>query len=262
MAADTGTNVLGGNLTRAFAQLNGTLINPDTSQPYTNSAIPGPNPDGSYDIDTVVNYDDQGNSGSGNFPGSEPFPGLVSTGNTWFSTEALFFLDLPTGYYRFGVNSDDGFGTDLLPPQGVAGSAIRLGEFNDNRGAADTVFDFQVQTAGLYPFRLVFFQSTGYASEEFFSVNLATGQKTLINDLVDPNAIKSYRVLKPRILGIVRSDPDVVIDWAYGTPPFQVQTKANLNAAPWTNNGAPTTNRTARVQMQPGATFIRVVGQP
>jgi len=53
----------------------------------------------------------------------------------------------------------------------------------------------------------------------------------------------------------------VVITWAYGNPPFQVQFKNNLNNA-WVNFGSPTTSRTASVPIQPGAGFIRVVSSP
>jgi hypothetical protein len=52
----------------------------------------------------------------------------------------------------------------------------------------------------------------------------------------------------------------VTIDWAYGTPPFQLQFKNDL-AAQWSNIGGTTTNRTASVPIQPGAGFIRLYGQ-
>jgi hypothetical protein len=64
-----------------------------------------------------------------------------------------------------------------------------------------------------------------------------------------------------RITSVVRSGTDVSIDWVGGTPPFQVQFKDNLNTVQWTDSGAPTTARTANVPIQPGAGFIRVVGQ-
>ena len=254
------TNTLAGTIARAKAQLNGTLINPDTSLPYTNSATPGPNADGSYNIDTVLNFNDNGTS-AGNFPDDQLFPGLDAGPYNWFSTEAMLYLDLPAGYYRFGVNSDDGFEVSATPPQGVSGSPIVLGLWDNSRGAADTLFDVLVQTSGIYPFRVVYFESDGWASCEFFSVtNLATGDKVLVNDLADANAIKSYCVLKPLITSIVRSGTDVVIEWAYGTPPFQVQFKSNITDA-WSNLGSSTPNRTAKVPIQPGAGFIRVFGQ-
>jgi hypothetical protein len=251
----------GSTVARAEAQLNGTLINPDTSLPYTNDATPGTNADGSFNIDTVINFDDEGLT-PGNFTNDVAFPGLDPNGNNWFSTEALLFLDLPVGYYRFGVNSDDGFEVTAVAPQGVSGSSIVLGLFDNGRAAADTLFDFSLQTSGVYPFRLVYFESTGAANCEFFSVNTVTGEKILINDPTHANAIKSYRVLAPRIISIVRSGSNVLIQWAYGTPPFQVQFKNDLGNPVWSNSGAPTSNRTATIPIQPGAAFFRVSGQP
>jgi len=91
--------------------------------------------------------------------------------------------------------------------------------------------------------------------------NLTTGDSVLINDVTDANAIKSYRVLKPRIISIARSGPNAIIGWAYGTPPFQVQFKTNLTDTVWNNIGSPTANRTANVPMQTPTGFMRVFGQ-
>ncbi len=249
---------LASTIARAKAQLNGTLINPDTTLPYTNSATLGTNADGSFDMDTVLNFDDNGSSG--NFPGDVLFPGLELGFNNWFSTEALLYLDLPVGYHRFGVNSDDGFEVSAFPPQGVSGAPVVLGLFDGGRQATDTVFDLLVTTPGLYPFRVIYFESNGGASCEFFSVtNLATGDKALVNDTTDPNAIKSYRVLKPQITTVAKSGTNLAIDWAYGTPPFQVQFKTNLTDAVWSNLGSPTANRNVNVPMQSATGFVRVL---
>ena len=249
-------------ISRAVAQLNGTLTNPASGLPYTNSAALGPNPDGSFNVDTVLNFDGDGFD-EGDFPNDDIFPGLELGGGpyVWFSTEALLYLDLPAGYYRFGVNSDDGFQVNALPPQGIAGSPIQLGVFDNGRGAADTLFDVLVTTSGIYPFQVIYFQSTQKSTEEFFSVtNFATGDKVLINDPTDPNATKSYRVLKPRITSIARNGANAAVSWAYGTPPFQVQFKTNVNDIVWNNIGSTTSNRTANVPIQTTTGFIRVFG--
>jgi hypothetical protein len=256
------TNFLDGTLDRAEAQLAGTLINPATSLPYTNDATLGPNADGSYNVDTVINFNGDGVPSEGDFPNDVDFLGLSQMTYNWFSTEARLFLDLPAGYYRFGVNSDDGFEVTATPPQGVSGPPILLGEFYSGRSAADTYFDFLVSTSGIYPFRVVYFQNTGSSEEEFFSVtNLATEGAILINDTNYPNAILSYRALAPNIISIAASGSDVVLNWAYGTPPFQLQTKTNLTDAVWSNIGSTTTNSTTSVPIQSGARFFRVSGQ-
>jgi len=53
-------------------------------------------------------FNDNGTT-AGNFPDDVEFPGLDAPPYDWFSTEAVLNLDLLAGYYRFGVNSDDGF---------------------------------------------------------------------------------------------------------------------------------------------------------
>jgi hypothetical protein len=270
-----GTN----QIDRAVAQLNGTLINTNTSMLFTNEATPGPNADGSYTISTVVNFGNKVLQGidQGVFTNDMEFPGIpdIASGlSDWFSSEVLLYLDLPAGYYRFGVNSDDGFEIKALPPQGVSGSPILLGQWNNSRGAANTLFDFLAPTSGIYHFQLIYAQDLATAELEFFSVtNLATtayspatnivtqGGAILINDTNYPNAVISYFALAPDITSIVRSGSNVVINWAYGTPPFQVQFKTNLTNAAWSNFGSPTTNRTATVPIQPGARFFRVFGQ-
>jgi len=252
-------DTLESSVARAKAQLDGTLINTNTSLPYTNSATPGPNADGSYNVDTVLNFSDETYS-AGNFTNDVPFPGLTpapATTNQSFATESLLYLDLPVGYYRFGVNSDDGFEVSANPPQGVSGTNIVLGVFDGGRGADDTLFDFLVQTRGIYGFKMIYFEGWGDAVCEFYSVDLANSQKTLIND-TNANAIASYRVLKPHITSIVKNGSNVVIDWAYGTPPFQVQFKTNLTDTVWNNVGSPTPNRTATVPIQSSTGFFRV----
>jgi len=251
----------GSSIARAEAQLAGTLIDPNTSLPYVNEATPGTNVDGSYNIDTVLNFDNEGVD-AGNFAGDQQFPGLIDI-NNWFSTEAILYLDLPAGYYRLGVNSDDGFEVTATPPAGVAGSPIVLGVFDGGRSAADTLFDVLVQTSGVYPFRLVYFDSTAAASCEFFSVtNLTTtADKALVNDVSGVNPIKSYRVLAPHVSSIARNGSNVDVQWAYGTPPFQVQFKSDLTNT-WANLGATTTNRSASIPIQPGSGFIRIAGKP
>jgi hypothetical protein len=233
---------------------------------FENAAEVGPNPDASFSVDTVLDFDDDG-AVSGHFDKDLLFPGLSTGGNNWFSTKANFFLELPVGYYRLGVNSDDGFEVSAgIPAQGELTTQTVLGFYDNGRAADDTVFDFLVQTAGIYRFQLIFFESTGAASCEFYSVDLATGERILINDLTNPKAIKSYRTLAapslpPRITSIVRSGQDVTVQWVDGTPPFQLQLSSTLATGSWTNTGAPTPNRTATLPLEPGSKCRGLLGQ-
>lgn len=175
---------------RARAQLDGTLIDPSTGEPFLDEAYPGPL-DGYYAVE-VVNFEQAGNSVA-NFPDDQSFPGLDATDVNNFSTETLTYLELQPGYYRLGVNSDDGFELRIgLPPQDLLGSVL-VGEVDGGRGIADSLMDIVVTEAGLYPVRLIHFEGGGGAALEFFSVDLETNTKILINDLAHPAAIKAYR---------------------------------------------------------------------
>lgn len=181
---------LANTIARAEAQLAGTLIDPATEEPYFDDAEPGPI-NGFYAVD-VINFE-QAAQNAGNFPGDQAFPGLPEMDVNNFSTEALAWLELAPGFYRLGVNSDDGFELRTgAPPRDVL-DGIRIGAFDGGRGAADSLMDIVVTEAGLYPIRLIHFEGTGGASCELFSVDVATGDKILVNNLGDSRAIKAYQ---------------------------------------------------------------------
>jgi hypothetical protein len=256
------TNILDSTVARAKAQLNGTLMDASTGEPFTNAATTlGTNADGSFTIEGVLNFNDNG-TGAGNFPDDLQFPGLDVGPNDWFSTKATLYLDLPSGYYRFGVNSDDGFEFSAQPQAGSSAAPIVLGVDDEGRSAIDTLFDFAVQTPGVYPFQLIYFESTVGASCELFSVDIATGNKILINDLSTAGAIKSFASLPLHITSVSQVAGNFVISWAGGSPPFQVQVKSDLLSPTWNNSGQPISTNTATIPIQAGANFIRVGGAP
>lgn len=116
--ASTANASLAFTLERAHAQLNGTLLNPATNEPFPNDARLGPNPDGSWTETGVINYNDRG-SGAGGFPVDVAFPGLVGVNNPDnFTLSVTGALPLKAGFHRFGVNADDGFEVRFgAPPQ-------------------------------------------------------------------------------------------------------------------------------------------------
>ena len=92
------------------------------------------------------------------------------------------------------VNSDDGF---TFAVGGVSPSdkqAILVGQFNGGRGASDTVFNFTIAKAGVYPARLTWQEGGGGANVELFSQK--AGVNTLIND---PAGIKAYRAVNATV---------------------------------------------------------------
>jgi len=115
----------------------------------------------------------------GRFPDHATLPGIDPAGNTDdMAMEMLFYLDMPVGTHRFGVTSDDGFqlrvGNTPSDPQGLI-----LAEKTE--GTFDGTMDLVVVEAGVYPFRLVWFERGGGAHVEFYGEE-AGGEFVLIND--------------------------------------------------------------------------------
>ena len=201
----------GDNLPDPVRQVRSELIDDVTGAPFENlvdTFYPGEEnkwvPNASFtdsqifQEEDVINYEqgarDDPNAGEGNIQPDKPIPGIpgitISTDNIAF--EATTILELEAGFHRMGVNSDDGFvlSSSLNPRDALA---VQLGLFNGGRGDADTILDFLVEESGLYPFTLNWWQGGGGASVEWFSVDTATGDLTLINDTSNADAVKAYR---------------------------------------------------------------------
>ena len=200
------TGILNPNtLTRAIKQLNGTLT--DTGGVLVaNVATPGPNPDGTHNID-LINFHLDG-SAYAVFPDDTLFPGIpgLDGGPNNFSTEVLAFLELPAGVHRLGVavntdrtdtETDDGYtlfigqdARDFLAP--VVGSFFRGSVPGFSSAFTTNEFTVVAPVEGIYSVRLVFYQTRNDAALEFYTVDSATGEKILVNT-GDPRAIKAYR---------------------------------------------------------------------
>ncbi len=151
---------------------------------------------GWFTNNTVINYDIS--TGDGNFTSANgyddiPFPGLPgTTGSTDNSSaEILAWVDFPAaGTYTMGVCSDDGFKVTLgKNPRDEF--APLLGYFDAGRGFANTLFQFYIPVPGFYPMRLVWFNGTGSANLEWFTVN-PDGSFVLVNDTSNPTALLAY----------------------------------------------------------------------
>lgn len=185
---------LANNAQRAEQQLADQLIDPDTTRPYINEAA-GPSGTG-LETNAVINFEQAGTS-AGYFAGDLPFPFLdpaaVGDPNN-IAMEAAAYLELNAGVYRFGVRSDDGFKLTSGPI--LSDTNLLLGIYEGGRGAGlpggATEFEFFAPAAGVYPFRLIWYEGNGGSSLEFYSVNRETGERTLINDPNSPGAIRAF----------------------------------------------------------------------
>ena len=106
------------------------------------------------------------------------------------AAECLAYLEFTqTGIYEMVVNSDDGF--QVTTGNRTNPTFLLLGSFDGARAAADSVFLVGISEPGVYLFRLLWFQGTGGASVEWFTVN-PDGSRALINGAQD-GAIRSYQ---------------------------------------------------------------------
>jgi len=208
---------LASSLTRALQQLDGTLL--DTNGvPYVNEANltgSGSQPDGSYFVDLY-----EGNNGTIAFeltaaafyqlPGltTYTFPGIpgVNDSTDNFADETVAYLELTAGTYVFGVDvgigrvddppgADDGYvlycganPRDLFST--VVGQFTRTGSnFGDTQNTNQ--FTFVAPVTGVYPFRLVHWQTHQTSSLGWYYIDQA-GHQTLIND--PAGSVPAFRV--------------------------------------------------------------------
>jgi hypothetical protein len=190
--AGTGTPPALPNTTaRAEQQLAGTLIDPLTGEGYFNEIGDG------LTTNAVINFQQAGTAVAF-IPGDELFPfidpGAFTPDPNNIAMEATAYLELAAGTHRFGVASDDGFRLTTGPLLGDTN--LVLGSFEGGRGetlpGGATEFDFFVEQAGLYPVRLLYYEGQGGASVEFYSVNLDTFERILINDPANPRSVKAF----------------------------------------------------------------------
>lgn len=182
---------LNGRVAGAEAALAGTLLD-SAGKPLPNVADPTPfGADGYYNEEGVIDYEQSGASNSGLF-----IPGIPGTtdSNDNFAMEAVAYLDLSPGEYTMGVNSDDGFRVTVGPDARDQISAIEVGAYDATRSAGDTTFKFTISAAGVYSFRLVYFEVGGGANVTWFMGN-SKDEGVLINDPNFANSVKAYREL-------------------------------------------------------------------
>ncbi len=200
---------------RALRQLNGTLVDA-TNAAVPNEATAGPNPDGSFTLPTLNFEKDAAlidvKDGDGNvvvsftpdfFPG---IPGPAGTNTANFTVEAVAFLKLAAGTNSFGIssgadrvdaNDDDGFQVFVgANPRDFFSTKVAEAEKHTSQAFAgdqhlETLFNLVAPVAGIYPIRIVYWQTRLGANLEFYTVD-SSGNRVLVNDPNDPNALPAY----------------------------------------------------------------------
>jgi hypothetical protein len=160
----------------------------------------GPTPAGhgliTFEIEGTINMSQNGSDNAGRFQPDDVMPGIpgVEGGTDDIAGELLTYLELAPGTYQMVVNSDDGFVCYIGGVSPLDRFAIKVGEFDGGRGAADTTFGFTIEKEGLFPARVIWEEGGGGANIEWFTVK-ADGTRVLVNDAAN-GGIKAYRAIK------------------------------------------------------------------
>jgi hypothetical protein len=199
---DSGSfGVLAANVAHAEAQLAGLLVDPVSGTPYPDISTAGEQPDGSYVITNVINFSFDTSAEEGAFTSANNYPdatlpGIGGIDSANVAAEVVTYLELQPGFYTFAVNATDGFrfavNSNAYDPLGVT-----LGLFDYRAVTTEQTFGVAVQTAGIYPVRLVWFRvakgsnNKGDAGLELYTID-QSGSRALVNDLSNTNAVKAY----------------------------------------------------------------------
>ena len=195
-------NLHGNNWQNAEKQINGGYIDPDTEEQYLNEADIDSFEGWSYYPEIVewVNQNQDAPGAVGGFSVNngyedEPLNGIPGWGasTAGIASEYIALLELERGAYKLGVNSDDGFHASFGANFGDL-LAQTAGIFDGGRGASDTTFEIFIEEAGLYPYRVSWWEGGGGANIEIFSFVDIDGKatKVLINDPDVEGSIKAY----------------------------------------------------------------------
>jgi hypothetical protein len=211
-------------------------IDPATGQPYANQADLSLATGGFFIEADTINYNEAAPAAGGAFSVNsippledKPVPGIPGGGGTDRYVQSIeTILQLKAGYYRFAVNSDDGFRLSFgRGPGDVIGTQLATA---GDRGFTETATDVSIPADGFYPVRVMWWETGGGSGAEFYSIDIATGVRTLINDSTSSSAIKAYRestVSRPYVSRVIPSvnngfasaDQDLVVDITDGAIP-------------------------------------------
>lgn len=151
----------------------------------------------------------------------------------------------------------------VADPSAPAGSAIPgryLGTFfeggPDDQNAAAGEFTFDLSALNVPGASKLCVVVTYSANEKFSEVGTSVSSPA-------SNAVETGGSVSQPIgaLAIARDGANVKITWTAGTPPFQVQRRADAATGAWENVGSPTSEKSATIPVGTTPAFFRVQGQ-
>jgi hypothetical protein len=114
------------------------------------------------------------------------FPTTMAVGDVGYQDLPAVMISKPDGD-KIRTAMASGLTASITPDTTPA-----LGENDGDSTGAEVTFSFIVPTAGVYPFRLVWFEGNGGAHVEWYSVT-ASGERILINDRANSAALKGFK---------------------------------------------------------------------
>lgn len=252
-------DALAGRLRDASGNLLPNLADPSAQGPASEPGTPANPGTGTvtFRIPTTINVNQNADGIAGGFTPDDPMPGIPGTSfeTDGIAVEIATFIELPRGYFTMGVNSDDGFRTTA---GFLKDSPLLLGELDGGRSAADTLFSFAVEEAGVYAFRTVYLEGGGDASVEWFLVK-PDSSRVLVNDTANGGPRAYQRGTVPsrppedvRVTARLDTTGQVVLAWSAGTLQSAAQVTGPYQSvagavSPFTVNPTTTPNQFYRV---------------
>jgi len=269
------------NIVRAMKQLNGTIVD-SNGVAVANEAFPGNGTNGNHTVE-IINFE----------LAAEPFtiytptlfPGIPGTNGSTenFTVQVIAYIDLPAGVTTFGVNvgadrtdvNDDDSYAVFVGANPLNLFNLQVGEFDRNappfesNAHNDNQWSVEAPVAGIYPFRLIYWQTGHGANLQWYTVDPNSLETVLVNDANDPRAAAAYRsassakansaaILEvtplPNSAGNASSDP-VHILLKNGASPVTISSiRLTLNGAAVTPQSIISTNGNIAIQYEPNAT--------
>jgi len=196
----------------------------------------------------LINFSESGpGSADGSFPDDALIPGITgANGTDDIAMEITAYVELAAGVYRFGAHCDDGYKVqDVADFEDRDASPLAF----YNGGPANETYDFVVTASGFYPLRMVWYERGGGAHVEWFSVDLTSGTRMLLNDTGVASAIAAYTELE--------AEPEIeLISAATVNGPYSVEVGANIDTGTRTITIAP--SGTMRFYRLRGATALTI----
>ncbi|MCP5516601.1 MAG: hypothetical protein H7A45_04985 [Verrucomicrobiales bacterium] len=205
---------VGNNYLRALRQIEGTLTDIE-GNPIADEAFEGTGPGGSH-LEDLIYFERDGfpidiTDADGAVVDSLPsyfFPGIpgVTAHTDKFAVEVVAYVELPAGETTFGisvsadrtdVNDDDGyvvfvganprdfFATKVAEYQRIA-QGFTVDQHIENQ------FTVSAPSAGIYPFRLLYWQTGRGANLHWYTIPSGSGLRTFVNS-PEASALKAYR---------------------------------------------------------------------